>query len=225
MVAAVAVLAYPFAVLAAKIPVSPPAVSSAVGNTDYIGYPKLHDHLISFALLALCIGPAWLASRYMALPPPPLGREKKEVEKRVPVWLSRLVPLAMFVGLLILYLPALRVVLQQINQISFQPVDWDSANSLLWGYLVHQGYLPFRDCDDLPACVARRVRRLVPLSSGDRRDSVLCRPPGDSAHGVAQARAIRFPVGFCVLLRTYSVPIRRIRHAGAHSTGGLAQVQ
>jgi len=145
LVAAVAALAYPLANLAARIPVSPPPVSSAVGYASYAGYPKFDDHLISFALLALCIGLAWLASRYSALPPPLLAREKNEAKERLPVWLSRLVSLAVFVWLLIVYLPDLRGELQQISQISFQPADWDSANSLLWSYFVHQGYLPFRD--------------------------------------------------------------------------------
>jgi hypothetical protein len=145
LAAAVAAAAWPIALLAARIPVPPTPVSSAVGNVGYTGYPKLHEYLASYALLAVCFGLAWLASRYLRPTSPPADAAIRTRLKRVPAWAPALVPAAVFLGLIAYYLPNLRPALDQLSQANFQPVDWDSANAVLWGYLVGQHYLPFRD--------------------------------------------------------------------------------
>ncbi len=145
LVSAVALIAYPLASFVAKAHGSPPAVSATVGYVNYTGYLKFRDYLISFVLLAVCAVFAWLASKYIPAGVPLPLHEEIIAEKRTNVWRSTLVPIAIFVWLLMLFLPDLNGILKQASHSSFQPIDWDSQYSILWDYLVHMGSLPFRD--------------------------------------------------------------------------------
>lgn len=145
LVAVVAVAAYPIAIAVRSIPMSPPSVSSAIGYASYTGYPKIQDHLISFVLLALCIGIAWLAARSIGVPPMPPRPEEASLQGHRSAWATRITGIAVSLSLGVLYVPSLRASLEYFSHITFHPVDWDSQNGLLWGYLISRGYLPFRD--------------------------------------------------------------------------------
>jgi hypothetical protein len=145
LVAAIAVLAYPLAILVRKLPMSPPPVASAIGYANYHGYPKSQDYCISFLLFALCAVIAWLAARFWSVDAIERKTEENSGEGSNSMWRGRSPGAAIFLVLVTLYLPNLRGELAGLRAISFHPVGWDRQNSLFWAYLVSHGFLPFRD--------------------------------------------------------------------------------
>jgi len=145
LVAAIAVVAYPVTVLISKIPSSAPPVSSAIGNSSYLGYPKLHDYLVSFVLLIACSALGWLASRYAPPAAPRAVSDSSGNSSGRLARLSRWSPLVVFLVLCIVYCPDLRGALEQLHQARFQPQGWDGQNLSFWVYLINSGYLPYRD--------------------------------------------------------------------------------
>jgi hypothetical protein len=145
LITAIALIAYPVAVLISKIPARPPPVTSAVGLASYIGYPKFNGYLISFALLILSVGLAWLASRYLPSKTPHLQDEGETASKRTHGWISRLVPPVILLWLLILFCPNLAALLPTLPTASYSPTNWDTQSSIFWDYLIQSGYLPYRD--------------------------------------------------------------------------------
>jgi hypothetical protein len=144
IVATLAVLAHPLAVLVSKVPVSPPPVTSAVGTANYLGYGKF-EYLAAFVLLVVSIGIAWLSYRFVNVPIPSREPEESVMAKSTPSWRSVVAHLAVLVWLLMLYCPDLTGILGRMTQIVFLQPSWDGQNFLLWEYLAHYGYLPFRD--------------------------------------------------------------------------------
>ena len=140
-VAAVVILAPFVARLAMKFPASPPAIKLAVGNASYTGYRKFDDHLISWAILAVCVMIAVIAARVRGKPSKSLGVSAGESRSVF----SLITPLVILLVITLLYLPDFRAILEYLKHITYRPIHWDYANFLFWQYLAHRGYLPFRD--------------------------------------------------------------------------------
>ena len=136
-------IAHPLVVWLSSASAPLPSVNLAVGYAGYAGYPKLRDHLISVALLVLCVALAWLASRYIHLPAlDPTKLAKNDAAKsRYSIAAS----IAVFAGLVTIFCPNLSVLLQQIKDSTMASLSWDGENIVLWDYLVRHGYRPFVD--------------------------------------------------------------------------------
>jgi hypothetical protein len=124
--------------------VAPPSVHAAVGLSGFVGYPKFHDHLAAIALLGLTL---LIAAAATCLPPvltyPSISTETSG--RHLTVRQQWAVHTAILLGLALLYQPDLAGVMEYFRHFQFSGSNWDTRNLVTWAYMVHKGYLPYRD--------------------------------------------------------------------------------
>jgi hypothetical protein len=131
-----------FAVLRVMKTGSPFSVEATVGGTSFQGYPKSHDYLAALVMLLIAALVGFVTARLVGGVEQPAS---VEAERR-PTGVTYIVHAAIALLLLVLLEPNLAAGLANLQQpqASFTG-QWDSSVFYVWQYLVHAGYVPFRD--------------------------------------------------------------------------------
>jgi len=120
-----------------------PSVAAAVGIASYVGYPKVSDFRAYWLAVLCCVAIGLVGARVLrklglAAPPPP---------REPPARTARLARLTSAVLLVAYALTTFPVLSERLNELRFGVhwLDWDQGNIFTWQYLIHRGWLPFRD--------------------------------------------------------------------------------
>jgi hypothetical protein len=120
-----------------------PSVAAAVGIASYVGYPKVSDFRAYWLAVLCCVaiglvGAHVLRKLGLAAPPPP---------PEPPARTARLARLSTIVLLVAYALTTYPVLPERLNELRLGVhwLDWDQGNIFTWQYMIHRGWLPFRD--------------------------------------------------------------------------------